>query len=147
VLDLRDGLIRLNAEGKVRQILTAEVEADADGPLSAKRRLIAALMAYGQRDRARAFAYRLLVLNRDDPTAWMAFMSTMFSRENAGRDHILSPTITPEHTVELRLASNEAPLYVIESDPEVRRVSQEAIASDHEIAQLVQNLKPGDQFD
>jgi len=43
----------------------------------------------------------------------MAFMSTMFSGENAGRDHILSTTITPEHTVELRLPSNEVRRYVI----------------------------------
>lgn len=141
-----DALIRLNAEDKVRQILMTEVEAKADGPLSAKRRLVAALMTYGQRDRARAFGYRLLALNRDDPAAWMAFMSTMFTGENAGRDHILSTTITPEHTVELKLPSNEVRRYVIESDPEVRRVSHEAIAPDHEIARLVQNLKPGDQF-
>lgn len=142
-----DALIRLNAEDKVRQMLTAEVEAKADGLLSAKRRLVAALMTYGQRDRARAYAYRLLALNRDEPAAWMAFMSTMLSGENFDRDPILSTTIAPEHTIELRLASNEVRRYVIESDPEVRRVSHEAIAPDHEIAQLVQNLKPGDQFD
>jgi tetratricopeptide (TPR) repeat protein len=142
-----DALVRLNAEDKVRQILTAEVETKADGPLSAKRRLVVALMVYGQRDRARAFGYKLLALNRDDPAAWMAFMSTMFSGEHAGRDLILSTTITPEHTVELRLPSNEVRRYVIESDPEVRRVSQEAITADHEIARLVRNLKPGDQFE
>lgn len=32
------------------------------------------------------------------------------------------------------------------SDAEVRRVTQEAIAGDHEIAKLLQGLKPGDKF-
>lgn len=142
-----DALIRLNAEDKVRQLLKAEVEANVDGPLSARRRLVAALAKYGQLDRARAFAYRLLALNRDDPAAWMAFMSTMFSGETSARDHILSTVITPEHAVEIRLPTGEVRRYVIESDPEVRRVLQEAIAPNHEIARAVQNLKPGDKSD
>lgn len=74
-------------------------------------------------------------------------MSTMFSGETSARDHILSTDITPEHAVEIRLPTGEMRRYVIESDPEVRRVSHEAIAPDHEIAMLVQNLKPGDEFD
>lgn len=44
-------------------------------------------------------------------------MSTMFAGDNAGSDHILSMTITPEHTVELKLPSNDVRRYVIESDP------------------------------
>jgi cellulose synthase operon protein C len=141
-----DALIRIQAEDRVKTILQAPVETTADGSLADKRKLVAALATYGQLDRARAFAYRLFALNRDDPGAWMSFMGTMLTGDMPEKDPILDPVIGPDHAVELRLETGEARRYVIESDQDVRRVTQDAIAGDHEIARLVQGLKPADTF-
>lgn len=141
-----DALIRLGAEDRVRDILKDPVETTTDGSLSDKRRLVAALTSYGQPERARSFAYRLFALNRDDPGAWMAFMGTMLSGEPTDRDHILSPVIGPDHALEVRLVTGELRRYVLESDADVRRVMQDAIAPDHEIAKLVQGLTENDTF-
>lgn len=141
-----DALIRLGAEESVRNVLKNPVESDTDGTLADKRRLIAALTSYGQPERARAFAYRVFGLNRDDPGAWMSFMGTMLSGETADRDHILEAVIGLNHSFEVLLESGERRRYVIESDPEILRVMQDSIAPDHEIAKLVQGLNEGDTF-
>ncbi len=149
-LDLRlwhfDALIRQSAEKRVRKILEQHIETEAEGTLADKRRLIAALTSYGQPERGRAFAYRIFGLNRDDPGAWMSFMGAMLSGESSDRDHVLDPVIGLNHAFEVQLANGERRRYVIENDPEMIRVMQDAIASDHEIAKLVQGLKENDTF-
>jgi tetratricopeptide (TPR) repeat protein len=141
-----DALIRTHAEDRVKEMLKVPVEAVADGSVSDKRRLVAALTTYGQLPRARAFAYKLFALNRDEPGAWMSFMGTMLTGEKPEKDPILDPVVGPDHAIELRLSTGEQRRFVIESDPDVRKVLQDAIAPDHEIARLVQGLKPGDEF-
>lgn len=141
-----DALIRINAEDRVRNILKAPVEITADGTLADKRRLVSALTSYGQPERARALAYRMFALNRDDPGAWMTFMGTMLTGEPTDRDHILDPVIGPDHAFEIRLATGEARRHVLESDPDVRRVLPDALAPDHDIAKLVQGLQADDTF-
>lgn len=142
-----DALIRTNAEKRVREILEAPVETVVEGSFADKRRLVAALGSYGQLERARSFAYKLFALNRDEPGAWMSFMGMMLTGERPEKDPILDPKIGPDHAIELRLESGETRRYVIESDADVRRVSQDAITIDHEVAKRVQGLMPGDKFE
>jgi hypothetical protein len=141
-----DALIRTHNEQRVAELLRQPVEATADGSLTDKRRLVTALATFGQLGRARAFGYKLLSLNRDEPGAWMAFMGTMLAGDNPEQDPILDPVIGPDHAFAVRLDSGEVRRYVLESDADVMRVSPDAITRDHELARLVQSLKPGDTF-
>jgi hypothetical protein len=141
-----DALIRTHSEQRVVELLQQPVEATANGSLADKRRLVSALASFGQLSRARAFGYKILSLNRDEPGAWMAFMGTMLTGDNPEQDPILDPVIGPDHAFVVRLETGEERRFVIESDADVMRVNPDAIKRDHDIARLVQGLKPGGTF-
>lgn len=70
----------------------------------------------------------------------------MLGGDNPDQDPILDPVIGPDHSFAIRLETGEERRYVIESDAEVMRVNPNAISRDHDIARLVQGLKPVDTF-
>lgn len=139
--------LRLEKEEDVRKGLAHPIENEMTGNLTDWTRLALALATYGYIERALKLSYRLLVTNREIPTAWMSFMSVMLIAGKSDNKELLTFVISEEHMFEVKFTDGTLRRFIVENDPEVLKVEPYAISPDHEIAKIALGHTPGDEID
>ena len=141
-----DALLRLDDNKTIRKLLAAPVETTVTGSVKQCARLVRALATFGQPERGLAVAYRQLAKNRDDPAAWLSFMSMILGPRDEAADSLLSQTVSGDYAIEIVDPDGVIRRFVIEVDDVVQKLERDAIPPTHPIALAVQGLKPGDTF-
>ena len=141
----------------LRQNKTANLLAELDKPiedlpwkkLSERFRVASLLGHFGFSERATKFSYRLYLEHRDNSQAWMALIAQVLGEGRhvkEGRPLWTVEDVGNNAAVDLQFENGAKAFFVIEPDPELRRLDTESWEPNHPLVQKVWSLKKGDRF-
>jgi len=147
----------LQLEIFIRQDRSAELYAELEKPIERllwrkpndKFRVAALLGHFGFRERAAAFAYRLYLEHRDLSRAWMTLSMLVLEegRGDSDGDRLWSMSaVGPNAAVDIVYDDGRAVFFVVEADPEIRRLDEESWEPGHPLVRSLLAKRAGDRF-
>ncbi|WP_354110853.1 hypothetical protein [Bradyrhizobium sp. S3.12.5] len=136
-------LIRSNEIDELLPELERPVERLAFNRLSDKLRVASLLGHFGQMERAVAYAYRLLLENRESSQAWLCFQGLVLSEGSkvANSDEPWNPkTIGENAAVDIEYDDGEKQFVIVEPDAALRRLDEDSWEPDHPLIGAITGL-------
>jgi tetratricopeptide (TPR) repeat protein len=141
-------LVRLDLLNELRAELALPLETAVGGSLEDRFRLATFLSLFDNVDRAIKMAYRLFLENRDQSRAWMTFWVFMLElgqhKQNSERWSM--DRVAPDAAVDVRYDDGEQKSFIVELDPEIRRIDDMAWEPGHETVAAVLGKLEGETF-
>lgn len=144
-----EALLRLD---RSRQVLEAIDEPIEDLPWKGSSdpfRVANLLSHFGHHDRAARYAYKLFLVHRDKPRAWMT-LSSMTIREGQEpgvRPDAWSPeVVAPEVAVDFEYDDGGTAFFIVEPDSRLRSMDSDSWEPEHPLVRAVMGLAIGDAF-
>jgi cellulose synthase operon protein C len=143
---LLESLVRRRRDAAIKRVLAASVEDFKSDRVSDQMRLARLLIGFGSPQRGLALLYHLLLENRDDPQLWTSFGALVLDagRKKGGR--LDAPAIADDISVVLTLDGGKRLEFIVEPNPELRRLDPDAREPSHPDVVAVMGMKTGDEF-
>lgn len=135
---------------------TEDLLAELDKPLEhlpwrrieERARLVGYLANFGQLDRAIALAYRLYLENRDAHRAWLTLSGVVIEQGRSLEDKRWDVAeVGDDVAVDVEFDNGEKLFLVVEADPQLRKIDQDAFPIDHPTVLKMKGLKVDDTFE
>ncbi|MCK1668984.1 tetratricopeptide repeat protein [Bradyrhizobium sp. 153] len=142
-------LIRSNEIDELLPELERPIERLAFNRLSDKLRVASLLGHFGQIARALAYAYRLLLENRETSQAWLCFQGLVLREGSklANSDGPWDATIVGENAaVDIEYENGEKQLVIVEPDAALRRLDEDSWEPDHPLIRTISGLSVDASF-
>jgi hypothetical protein len=114
--------------------------------LSDKLRVASLLGHFGQMGRAVAYAYRLLLENREVSQAWLCFQGLVLSEGTklASSDESWEPNVVGENAaVDIEYDDGEKQFVIVEPDVTLRRLDEDSWEPDHPLIREIMGSSVG----
>jgi tetratricopeptide (TPR) repeat protein len=137
--------IRQNDAASLLDALEEPLESLPDADTKDLFRLARILSHFGFQERAAALSYKLFLSHRDESRAWMTLSSVILQSGTQQRSADWDAKVAAENTaIDLVYANGQTVFFVIEPDPDLRKLDAESWEPHHDFCLAVLGKGPGE---